>query len=182
MAQKENFDLIVIGSGPGGYVAAVRAAQLGLKTACIEKEDRLGGVCLNVGCIPSKALLDSSEYYHLAKDYFAEHGIKTGRTSLDLSVMMARKEKVVQELTENVRKLLEGNSITVIRGTARLAGNDRVEVIDGGASSRNKTAQIFGAKSIILATGSAPVQVPGLEFDGKRIVTSWRCGRRVYRS
>ena len=172
MAQKENFDLIVIGSGPGGYVAAVRAAQLGLKTACIEKEDRLGGVCLNVGCIPSKALLDSSEYYHLAKDYFAEHGIKTGRTSLDLSVMMARKEKVVQELTENVRKLLAGNSITVIQGTARLAGNDRVEVINGGASSRNKTAQIFGAKSIILATGSAPVQVPGLEFDGKRIVTS----------
>ena len=172
MAQEENYDLIVIGSGPGGYVAAVRAAQLGLKTACIEKEGRLGGVCLNVGCIPSKALLDSSEYYHLAKDHFAEHGIKTGRMGLDLSVMMARKEKVVEELTNNVRKLLEGNNITIIQGTGRLAGEDRVEVFKESASSRKKPVQILGAKSILLATGSAPVQVPGLEFDGKRIVTS----------
>ena len=107
MAKKESYDLVVIGSGPGGYVAAVRAAQLGLKTACIEKEPRLGGVCLNVGCIPSKALLDSSEYYHLAKDHFAEHGIKTGRLNLDLAAMMARKDQVVEELTGNVRKLLE---------------------------------------------------------------------------
>jgi dihydrolipoamide dehydrogenase len=172
MAQKEKFDLIIIGSGPGGYVAAVRAAQLGLKTACIEKDDRLGGVCLNVGCIPSKALLDSSEYYHLAKDRLAEHGIKTGKTSLDLAVMMARKEKVVQELTGNVRKLLEGNNITIIQGTARLAGEDRVEIQLPGASSGKKNMQTIGAKSIILATGSAPVQVKGMEFDGKRIVTS----------
>ncbi len=125
MAKKELFDLVVIGSGPGGYVAAVRAAQLGLKTACVEKEPRLGGVCLNVGCIPSKALLDSSEYFHLAKDHFADHGIKTGKLSLDLAVMMARKEEVVAELTENVRKLLEGNSISIFNGTARLAGADR---------------------------------------------------------
>jgi len=172
MAQKENFDLIIIGSGPGGYVAAVRAAQLGLKTACIEKEDRLGGVCLNVGCIPSKALLDSSEYFHLAKDRLAEHGIKTGKTSLDLAAMMARKEKVVEELTGNVRKLLEGNDITIVQGTARLAGKDRVEIQQSGASSRKKNMQTLGAKSIILATGSAPVQVRGLEFDGKHIVTS----------
>ena len=172
MAQKEIYDLIIIGSGPGGYVAAVRAAQLGLKTACIEKEDRLGGVCLNVGCIPSKALLDSSEYYHLAKDRFAEHGIKTGRMSLDMSVMMARKEKVVEELTGNVRKLLEGNNITIIQGTARLAGKDCVEINQESASSRKKAVQTLRAKSIILATGSAPVQVQGLEFDGKRIVTS----------
>ena len=96
---ESKFDLVVIGAGPGGYVAAIRAAQLGLKVACIEKEPRLGGVCLNVGCIPSKALLDSSEYYHLAKDHFAIHGIKTGRVSLDLPAMMARKEQVVQELT-----------------------------------------------------------------------------------
>jgi dihydrolipoamide dehydrogenase len=172
MAQKENYDLIIIGSGPGGYVAAVRAAQLGLKTACIEKDNRLGGVCLNVGCIPSKALLDSSEYYHLAGDHFAEHGIKTGRLSLDLPAMMARKEKVVEELTGNVRKLLEGNNISIIQGTARLAGEDRVEIHQKDMSSGKKTVQTLGAKSIILATGSTPVQVQGLEFDGKRIVTS----------
>ena len=172
MAKKEIYDLIVVGSGPGGYVAAVRAAQLGLKTACIEKEVRLGGVCLNVGCIPSKALLDSSEYYHLAKDHLAEHGIKTGKLTLDLSAMMARKEQVVEELTGNVRKLLEGNNIEIFKGTARLAGEDRVELRQDTGSGRKKTAQTLQAKSIILATGSSPVQVPGLEFDGKRIVTS----------
>ena len=125
MTHKESYDLTVIGTGPGGYVAAVRAAQLGLKVACVEKEARLGGVCLNVGCIPSKALLDSSEYFHLAKDHFASHGIKTGKLSLDLPAMMARKEQVVKELTDNVRKLLEGNSIKVFHGTARLADLDR---------------------------------------------------------
>jgi len=172
MAKKEIYDLIVVGSGPGGYVAAVRAAQLGLKTACIEKETRLGGVCLNVGCIPSKALLDSSEYYHLAKDHLAEHGIKTGKMTLDLSAMMARKEQVVEELTGNVRKLLEGNNIEIFKGTARLIGEDRVELQGDTGSAKKKNARTLQAKSIILATGSSPVQVPGLEFDGKRIVTS----------
>ncbi|MGW8324173.1 MAG: dihydrolipoyl dehydrogenase, partial [Desulfobacterales bacterium] len=172
MAKKKIYDLIIIGSGPGGYVAAVRAAQLGLKTACIEKEARLGGVCLNVGCIPSKALLDSSEYYHLAKEHFAEHGIKTGKLTLDLAAMMARKEQVVEELTGNVRKLLEGNNIEIFKGTARLAGEDQVELQQDTGSARGKSGQTLQAKSIILATGSMPVQVPGLEFDGKRIVTS----------
>ena len=97
MASENTFDLVIIGSGPGGYVAAVRAAQLGLKTACIEKEKRLGGVCLNVGCIPSKALLDSSEYFHLAKDHFADHGIKVGRISLDLSMMIGRKDFLMKQ-------------------------------------------------------------------------------------
>jgi dihydrolipoamide dehydrogenase len=166
MTSKETFDLIVIGSGPGGYVAAVRAAQLGMKTACIEKNERLGGVCLNVGCIPSKALLDSSEYYHLAKDRFAEHGIKTGRVSLDLGRMMARKEKVVKELTDNVRQLLEGHKITIIQGAAQLAGPDQVTVTKG------KKKQTLAAKHILLATGSAPVAVPGLDFDEKMIVSS----------
>jgi dihydrolipoamide dehydrogenase len=166
MTSKETFDLIVIGSGPGGYVAAVRAAQLGMKTACIEKNERLGGVCLNVGCIPSKALLDSSEYYHLAKDRFAEHGIKTGRVSLDLGRMMARKEKVVKELTDNVRQLLEGHKITIIQGAAQLAGPDQVTV------TRGKKKQTLAAKHILLATGSAPVSVPGLDFDEKMIVSS----------
>ena len=172
MAKQEIFDLIVIGTGPGGYVAAVRAAQLGLKVACVEKEARLGGVCLNVGCIPSKALLDSSEYFHLAKDHFAGHGIKTGKLSLDLATMMARKDRVVEELTENVRKLLEGNSIRIFHGTARLTGADRVEVEEKAGSRGKRKRTMLEGKSIVLATGSTPVQVPGLEFDGKRIVTS----------
>ncbi|MBW1849936.1 MAG: dihydrolipoyl dehydrogenase [Deltaproteobacteria bacterium] len=172
MAQQEIFDLIIVGAGPGGYVAAVRAAQLGLKVACVEKAARLGGVCLNVGCIPSKALLDSSEYFHLAKDHFADHGIKTGKVSIDLSAMMARKDQVVQELTENVRKLLEGNSIQIFHGTARLIGADRVAVSENAGASKKKKQQTLEAKSILLATGSAPVEVPGLAFDGKRIVTS----------
>ena len=172
MAKKKIYDLVIVGSGPGGYVAAVRAAQLGLKTACIEKEARLGGVCLNVGCIPSKALLDSSEYYHLAKEHFAEHGIKTEKLTLDLAAMMARKEQVVEELTGNVRKLLEGNNIEIFKGTARLTGEDQVGLQQDTGSARGKSGQTLQAKSIILATGSMPVQVPGLEFDGKRIVTS----------
>ena len=141
MASQENFDLIIIGGGPGGYVAAVRATQLGLKVVCIEKEARLGGVCLNIGCIPSKALLDSSEFFHLAKDRFAEHGIKTGRVTVDLPAMMARKEKVVEELTENVRKLLEGNNVRIVYGTAILAGEDRVKVVQKADSSEKEKQQ-----------------------------------------
>jgi len=139
MAKTENFDLIIIGGGPGGYVAAVRAVQLGMKVACVEKEDRLGGACLRVGCIPSKALLDSSEYFHLAKDKLSVHGIKTGRVSLDLSTMMARKDKVVKELTHNVRRLLERNKIEIFQ---------------------------------LLATGSEPMAVPGMAFDGDYIISS----------
>jgi len=167
MATKNIYDLIIIGSGPGGYVAAVRAAQLGLKTACIEKSPRLGGVCLNVGCIPSKALLDSSEYYHLAKTHFADHGIKTGRISLDLPAVMARKDQVVKELTENVYKLLDGNGIDIIQGTASLTSNNQVKVATG-----KKGAKTLEGKHILLATGSTPVEVPGLAFDGDRIVDS----------
>ncbi len=172
MARNENYDLIIIGSGPGGYVAAVRAAQLDLKVACIEKEPRLGGVCLNVGCIPSKALLDSSEYYHLAKEQFAAHGIKTGRISLDLATMMARKEKVIQELTDNVRRLLEGHKIDIIHGSASLAGADRVEVADHSAGTKKGNRFSLQAKAIILATGSEPISLPDLAFDGRHIVGS----------
>ncbi len=167
MAQQAQFDLVIIGSGPGGYVAAVRAAQLGLKTAVVEKATRLGGVCLNVGCIPSKAMLDSSEYYHLAKERFAEYGIKTGKVSLDLPAMLARKDKVVAELTENVRKLLEGNNIEVIHGTATVKAAGTVEVTSG-----KKKPITLSAKNILLATGSEPIEVKGLEFDGKHIVSS----------
>jgi dihydrolipoamide dehydrogenase len=166
MASKETYDLIVIGSGPGGYVAAVRAAQLGMKTACVEKYGRPGGVCLNVGCIPSKALLDSSEYYHLAQTRFADHGIKTGRVSLDLGQMLARKDKVVKELTDNVRQLLEGHKVALIQGEARLAGKDRVTV------SKGKEEETVEGKRILLATGSSPVALPDLPFDEKRILSS----------
>jgi dihydrolipoamide dehydrogenase len=172
MANDQNYDVVIIGSGPGGYVAAVRAAQLGMKVACIEKEPRLGGVCLNRGCIPSKALLDSSEYYHLAKEQFAAHGIKTGRVSLDLPTMMARKEKVVQELTANVRKLLEGHKIEIIHGTARLAGPDRVEIAPSDSGSKKRKDLSLQANAIILATGGAPVSVPGLAFDGRHLISS----------
>ena len=167
MAKTETYDIVIIGSGPGGYVAAVRAAQLGMKVACVEKQPRLGGVCLNVGCIPSKALLDSSEYYQLAKEQFAAHGIKTGRISLDLPTMMARKEKVVQELTDNVRKLLEGNKIEIIHGTAKLAGPNRVEVDKNFGNSKKVAPLRLQAKAIILATGSEPIVLPDLEFDGE---------------
>lgn len=161
-----DYDLIIIGSGPGGYVAAVRASQLGLKTAVIEKEQRLGGVCLNVGCIPSKALLDSSEYYDLAINELAAHGIKTGKVSLDLETMMARKEKVVADLTDNVRSLLENHRIDIIHAKASLEAPGKVAVTD----TKKKTT--LEAKYVLLATGSSPVELPGLPFDGKSIVNS----------
>ena len=172
MAENKNFDVIIIGSGPGGYVAAVRAAQLDLRVACVEKAPRLGGVCLNVGCIPSKALLDSSEYLQLAKNQFADHGIKTGRISLDLAVMMARKEKVVQDLTENVKRLLEGHKVEIIQGTARLTAADQITVESDSDSSKKKQPTTLSAKAIILATGSEAVQLPDLPFDGQKIISS----------
>ncbi len=168
MAATTHFDLIIIGAGPGGYVAAVRASQLGLKTACIDANAALGGVCLNVGCIPSKALLDSSEYYHLASEHFGEHGIKFDKLRLDLKALLARKDKVVHELTENVRQLLEGNGVTILHGRARLTAPGEVTV----ASGKKKAATYTAAKAILLATGSSPIEVPGMPFDGKRIVSS----------
>jgi len=167
MAVQESFDLVVIGAGPGGYVACVRAAQLGLKVACVEKSERLGGVCLNVGCIPSKALLDSSELYYLARERLVGHGVRTGKPKLDLPTMMARKEQVVEELTENVRKLLEGNKIKVMKGSAGLLDENTVAV----SNSDDRSIEIRG-KAILLATGSEPISVPGISFDGERIVGS----------
>jgi dihydrolipoamide dehydrogenase len=160
------FDLIVIGSGPGGQAAAMRAAQSGLKTVCIEKTERLGGVCLNVGCIPSKALLDSSEYFHLSQTQWAEHGIQAGETTFDLARMMARKEKVVLDLAKNVRQLLESHKIEILNGAARLIAPGTVLVTKGGEE------HTLHAQRILLATGSTTVEVPSFPFNGGLIVSS----------
>lgn len=167
MAQENQFDLIIIGSGPGGYVAAARAAQLGMKTACVEKDERLGGVCLNVGCIPSKALLDSSEHYHQAREVFADHGVEVETVGLNLAKMMERKRGVVEDLTGQVRQLLENNKVEIIRGTGKLTGKDEVAVETPDGETRT-----LKAKNILLATGSQPISVPGMEFDRDRIVSS----------
>ncbi|NQU63356.1 MAG: FAD-dependent oxidoreductase, partial [SAR324 cluster bacterium] len=172
MSNTDNFDLIVIGTGPGGYVAAVRAAQLGMKVACVEKEQRLGGVCLNVGCIPSKALLDSSEYYHLAKDHFQVHGIKTGKVTLDLKTLMQRKQRVVEDLTDQVRLLLGSNKIEIFHGQARLQSPGNVLVTPLPKGSKKQAPFTISGKNILLATGSEPISVKGLEFDGKQIISS----------
>ncbi len=172
MAEGRVCDLCVIGAGPGGYVACVRAAQLGLKVVCVEKGPRLGGVCLNIGCIPSKALLDSSEYYHTAKTRLVDHGILIEGIKFDLAFMMARKDQVVRELSANVRKLLEGNKVEVVQGPARVVGKDQVEVIQHDDSTPGETRTLIQAKSILLATGSEPVSLPGIPFDGSRIVSS----------
>ncbi|MBI4411945.1 MAG: dihydrolipoyl dehydrogenase [Deltaproteobacteria bacterium] len=161
-----SYDLIVIGAGPGGYVAAIRAAQLGLNVACVEKEKTLGGTCLNVGCIPSKALLESSELFASAKENFREHGINVGTVSLDLKKFMARKDEVVKRLTTGVAGLFKKNKITPVFGTARLKKDKMVEVA-GSAGSR-----ILQARNIVIATGSVPVALPGIPFDGKRIIDS----------
>lgn len=163
----DTYDLVVIGAGPGGYVAAIRAAQLGMKVACIEKRSALGGTCLNVGCIPSKALLDSSELYHLAHARFSNHGIKLGGIELDLPTMLARKDKVVRELTDGLRFLFKKNKITAYAGKARVKSPGQVTVAlnEGGEAT-------LEAKSILLATGSEPVELPFLKFDGRVIVGS----------
>jgi dihydrolipoamide dehydrogenase len=172
MADEKAFDLIVIGAGPGGYVACARASQLGMKTVCIERESRLGGVCLNTGCIPSKALLDSSENYYSLKERFKDHGITAKNVKLDLASVMSRKERVVKELAENVRRLLEGNKVEVIHGTARLTGQDTVEVTAGGEGAAGDRKTNLQGKAILLATGSEPVNLPNIPFDGRLVVSS----------
>ena len=163
------FDLVVIGAGPGGYVAAIRAAQLGLKTACVELEPDLGGTCLRVGCIPSKALLESSEIYHEALHRFADRGVRFEGVTLDLPAMLADKSATVKALTGGVAHLFKKNRVTRVLGRATLAGRDggRVTVkVDG------KDAGTLSAKHVLIATGSAPSSLPGIEIDGDFVTDS----------
>jgi dihydrolipoamide dehydrogenase len=158
----ENFDVIVIGAGPGGYVCAIRAAQLGMKVACVEKRATLGGTCLNVGCIPSKALLQSSEHFEEANHKLADHGVLVGSVKLDLARMQARKGEVVSANVKGIEFLFKKNKVTWLKGAGRITSPGTVEV-DGTA---------YAAKHIVIATGSESIPLPGVEVDEKRIVTS----------
>lgn len=161
----EVFDVVFIGAGPGGYVGAIRAAQLGLKTAVIEKDQTFGGTCLNVGCIPSKALLDSSEHFHQASHELSEHGVEVGSVKLSLKKMMARKDKIVSDLTGGISYLFQKNKITSFRGTGKILSPGKVKV----TGEKEVTIE---TKNIVIATGSVPVELPFMKFDGKNIVSS----------
>ncbi|MEO8795265.1 MAG: dihydrolipoyl dehydrogenase [Daejeonella sp.] len=161
------YDVVVIGSGPGGYVAAIRCAQLGLKTACIEKYSTLGGTCLNVGCIPSKALLDSTEHFHNAEHTFKEHGINLTGLTADLAQMIKRKNEVVEQTTGGIAFLFKKNKITSYQGMGSFVDKNTIEI--AGADGKKET---ITAKNIIIATGSKPTVLPFLKTDGKRIITS----------
>ena len=165
------YDIIVIGSGPAGYVAAIRASQLGLKTACVEKSSsnnkpQLGGTCLNIGCIPSKALLDSSHRYADALNHFSDHGIKVTKPKIDISQMMERKNKIVSQLTSGVAGLLKANKVSQITGSAKIIDSNNVEV------SNEENTELLKTKNIIIATGSKPIDIAVAEVDNKNIVDS----------
>lgn len=164
--QKNKVDLIIIGAGPGGYVAAIRAAQLGMTTLCVEKRPTLGGTCLNVGCIPSKALLSSSHKYDDTQHHLADYGVKVGQVFLDLPKMMEQKDKVVGQLTSGIEFLFKKNKITRIAATARLISSSEV------ALQTETSEEIWQAKKILIATGSESASLPGIEIDEKRIVSS----------
>ncbi len=169
----QQFDLVVIGGGPGGYEAAIRAAQLGFKVACIEKrihngKPSLGGTCLNVGCIPSKALLlDSSHRYEDTVHHLADHGITTGEVNFDLAKLLARKDKIVDQLTGGIDQLLKGNGIEWLKGTGKLLAGKKVEFV-----SHEGETQVLEPKYVILASGSVPVNIPVAPVDQDIIVDS----------
>jgi len=160
------FDVIIIGAGPGGYVAAIRAAQLGFKTACVEKEDLLGGTCLRIGCIPSKAMLEASEKFREAKDSLGRFGVKVGQVSLDLPAMLQHKDNVVKANTKGIEGLFKKGKIARVLGHGRISGPGTVSVDSG------KGATTLTAKHIILATGSKVAMLPDVKPDGKAIGTS----------
>jgi len=161
----DTLDLVVIGAGPGGYIAALRAAQLGLKVACIDKRHAPGGTCLHVGCIPSKALLDSSELYVQTRTHLGKHGIKVDNVSLDLATMLQRKSKIVDTLSRGLLSLFNKNKVQWIQGTATLAGVGKVQV-------RGASEQMLHTRNVLLATGSEPIALPALPYDGSMIVSS----------
>src|SRR5882762_8161179 len=163
----EKFDVVIIGSGPGGYIAAIRAGQLGLKTALVEKCKELGGACLNVGCIPSKALLTSSDHFMFVKKEAAKHGIVIDGARADLAKMQERKAKVVKTFNSGVRSLMKTNKITVFEGTGTITAPGKVSI-----KSSNGETQEIQTKNIVIATGSAPMELPFAKFDGKTIVSS----------
>jgi dihydrolipoamide dehydrogenase len=170
-ANENQFDLVIIGAGPGGYTGAIRAAQLGLKVAIVEKGKTLGGTCLNVGCIPSKALLDSSEHYAMAKHGdFNSHGLKFSNVELDLPTMMARKDKIVKDLTNGVAFLMKKNKVTVFNGWGTIQ-NPQAVVVSSEAGKQGLT-QVLQTKNIMIATGSVVVELPFAKPDGKQIITS----------
>ncbi len=169
----DKYDVVVIGSGPAGYVAAIKAAQLGMNTACVEQwidakgAPVLGGTCLNVGCIPSKALLDSSYKFHEAREDLGLHGIKVGEASIDVPAMIARKEKIVGQLTGGIAGLFKHNGVTVVSGKGRVLAGARVEVTDAEGNTRE-----LEAGSVIIAAGSVPVEIPPAPVDGQYIIDS----------
>ena len=161
-----DYDLIIIGTGPGGYVAAIRAAQLGMKVACVEKEATLGGTCLNIGCIPSKALLNSSEKYSELNNHFAQHGILVDKVNIDLSKMMARKSNIVKKLTNGIGFLFKKNKITHLEGHASFIDSKTILI------KNNKDERRYSASNYIIATGSTSINISSIEVDEKLIVTS----------
>ena len=160
-------DVVVIGGGPGGYVASIRAAQLGLTTVCVEMDKTLGGTCVNVGCIPSKALLTSSEHFEFAKHAAAEHGVVIPQVSIDLAQMMKRKNDVVGANTKGVEFLFKKNKVTWARGAGALKAGNLVDV-----TAADGTSTRYQAKNVIIATGSSSVELPFLKFDEKRVVSN----------
>ena len=171
-------DVVVIGGGPGGYVAAIRAAQLGFSTVCVEMDRTLGGTCVNVGCIPSKALLTSSEHYHFAKHAAANHGIGVGELTLDLARMLTRKDEVVGQNTRGIEFLFKKHKITWAKGRGTLKPGNVVEVaaaaaaIEGGGAPPAENIARYQAKNVIIATGSVPIELPFLKFDEERILSN----------
>ena len=162
----KSFDVVVIGSGPGGYVAAIRCSQLGMKTALVEKYSTLGGTCLNVGCIPSKSLLDSSHHYEDAIKHFDTHGIEIpGEIKVNLEKMIGRKRQVVEQTTQGINFLMEKNKIEVFQGIGRFVDATHIEVV-------GEKTHTLEAKNTIIATGSKPGSLPFIELDNERIITS----------